>query len=66
MSVTFKPGSGFVRGTPQRLFDLELIGSDGWDYAVTDDGQRFLDMRYAGTVEGSISVIANWTGVLRR
>jgi Tol biopolymer transport system component len=66
MSVAVKPGSGFVQGTPQRLFDLELIGSDGWDYAVTDDGQRFLDMRYAGTVEGSISVIANWTGVLRR
>jgi len=66
MSVTVKPGSGFVQITPHRLFDLEIIGSDGWDYAATDDGQRFLDMRYAGTVEGSISVIANWLGTLRK
>ena len=66
MSVTIKPGAGFVQGAPQRLFDLDLVGSDGWDYAVSDDGQRFLGMRYAGNVEGSISVIANWVGGLHR
>ena len=66
MSVTVKPGDGFVAGAPQRLFDIDLIGSDGWDYAVSDDGQRFLAARYVGTIEGSISVIANWLATLRK
>jgi hypothetical protein len=42
------------------------VGSDGWDYAVSDDGQRFLALRYVGTLEGSISVIANWLATLRK
>jgi Tol biopolymer transport system component len=66
MGVTVKSGSGFVPGQPQRLFDIELIGSDGWDYAVSDDGQRFLATRYVGTAEGSISVVANWPTTLKR
>jgi len=66
MSATVKPGRGFATSTPQRLFDVDLIQSDGWDYAVSDDGQRFLALRYAGKSEASISVIANWPGVLRR
>ena len=66
MSVTVKPGSAFSPGVPARLFDIELIGSDGWDYAVSDDGQEFLAMRYAGTVEGTISVVAGWPATLRK
>jgi hypothetical protein len=66
MSVTTKPGAGFVPSVPRRLFDLEVIGSDGWDYAVSGDGQRFLTMRYGGRGgEGSVSVIANWRAGLR-
>ena len=66
MSVTLKPGSRFDPGVPQRLFDLQVIGSDGWDYAVSDDGQRFLSMRYGGGLDWPISVIANWTATLRK
>ena len=66
MSVAVAPGGRFVPGVPQRLFDIELIGSDGWDYAVSDDGQRFLAARYVGTDEGSISVVANWPATLRK
>ena len=66
MSATVKAGGEFATGAPQKLFDIELIGSDGWDYAVSDDAQRFLALRYAGKTETSISVIANWPGVLRK
>jgi Tol biopolymer transport system component len=67
MSVTIKTGTGFAPSVPQRLFALEVIGSDGWDYAVSADGQRFLAMRYSGTgVAGSVSVIADWPASLRK
>jgi hypothetical protein len=39
---------------------------DGWDYAVSDDGERILAMRYSGTVEGNISVVANWPRAVKR
>jgi Tol biopolymer transport system component len=65
MSVPVKSGRGFVQGAAQRLFDIDLIGSDGWDYAVSDDGQRFLATRYVGNVEGSISVVARWPASLK-
>jgi serine/threonine protein kinase/Tol biopolymer transport system component len=67
MSVTIKSGTGFVPTVAQRLFDLQVIGSDGWDYAVSDDGQRFLAMRYSGLgVNANVSVIADWPATLRR
>jgi eukaryotic-like serine/threonine-protein kinase len=66
MSAPVKPGGGFTTSAPQKLFDLELIQSDGWDYAVSDDGQRFLALRNAGKTEATISVIANWPGILRK
>jgi hypothetical protein len=66
MSATIKRGTEFAPSVPQRLFALDVIGSDGWDYAVSDDGQRFMAMGYSGTgVEGSVSVIANWPATLR-
>ena len=65
MAVEVGGEAAFTRGTPIPLFPVRLprvTAPFGSNYAVSDDGQRFL---VNGVVEGTrsapITVVLNWT-----
>jgi hypothetical protein len=66
MSVPIAHGAALTVGTPQRLFNHEGIQSDGWDFAVSDEGQRVLALRFAAASSDRITILANWAATLRR
>ena len=61
-------------GAPKTLFPLPLTGgiangSNGWNWDVTPDGQRFLfnTAVEAGDANASaVNVVLNWVGLLKR
>lgn len=54
-------------GLPAPLFPLAAIETDGYNYAVSRDGQRFLVMRPAATgPQPRVSVIMNWPASIAR
>jgi hypothetical protein len=79
MSVPIRgDGTTFEAGTPERLFDLEMMTPPHsttipqyHTYAVSPDGQRFLIprlvSRFSGTAStASIEVVLNWATLLER
>ena len=60
-------GPTFDTTKPTALFDVQLTGFPGTDYAVSADGQRFLlNAPYSGPVSTPITVVLNWTAALER
>lgn len=68
MSVSVKTGDKFEAGVPQPLFDVTLARVPrGDDYAVSNDGQRFLFIsRGTEAVTLPITVVLNWNAGLDR
>nr|QIQ10688.1 Protein TolB [uncultured bacterium] len=68
MSVAMPGGNAFAAGAPRPLFsvDVPLAGNPfRSNYAVTKDGQRFLINTRSSAASASISVVTNWTTLLR-
>jgi Tol biopolymer transport system component len=62
MAVDVKTGPTFEHSVPKELFE-----STGFDYAVAPDGQRILGYRPIGVEQpGSLTVVVNWTELLKR
>ena len=69
MSVTVQPGLTTEFGVPAILFQTPIAGPNlGLDhYAVTRDGQRFLILSSTESAASQpITVVLNWTSLLRR
>jgi dipeptidyl aminopeptidase/acylaminoacyl peptidase len=56
----------FEVGSPKPLFDLQAIPTDGFNYAVSTDGQRFLVARPTDSATVPLTVIVNWPALLRK
>jgi hypothetical protein len=68
MSVAIKPGSVIEAGTPAPLFRAPISGVNVYrtDYAVSGDGQRFLDDAVDGSdKDESIALMVNWLAALK-
>jgi serine/threonine protein kinase len=52
---------------PRVVFETDFVDTPGVSYDVTNDGQRLLVVRPAGpaVVQGQISLIVNWPGMLK-
>lgn len=63
MSVDVKPGAAFEAGVPKPLFDVVLARSPrGDDYAISNDGQRFIFISRGIDGEAQpLVVILNWS-----
>ena len=69
MAVEVKAGATFEAGVPRALFETHLPGSplDPVQYSVTADGQRFLiDTLAENAASSSVTVVLNWTALLRK
>jgi hypothetical protein len=69
MSVDARAGSTFEAGVPKLLFRTPLIqqGWNGYRWAVSRDGQRFLVATPAGNAPPAhLVVVTNWTSELRK
>jgi hypothetical protein len=70
MSVPIRFSKDSVEaGSPQPLFDagLPTLVFSRYPYDVSSDGQRFLMLNTArGRSPGSLTLILNWTGLLKR
>ncbi len=70
MSVDVSEKDGdFQAGVPQSLFKATITSAYypfGSDYDVTADGQRFLTSTSIVPTRRPISVILNWTQLLKR
>ena len=72
MSVESTTGATFKAGPPKELFVMPnnspVIGSAVYDWDVTADGSRFLQIVRDTTAEtrDAITVVLNWTEALRR
>jgi hypothetical protein len=66
ISVSLSRGARLSVGVPEALFDLQAIPSDGWNYAVSADGQRILAARATETAPTPITVVVNWPALLNR
>jgi hypothetical protein len=66
MSVPVLRGARFDVGVPEPLFDLQAIPSDGWNYAVSADGQRILAARATDAGATPITVVVNWPSLLNK
>jgi len=66
MSVAIVLGPRVEAGVPKPLFDLSGATTDGWNYAVSADGQRILALRGTETAPTPITVTLNWTALLKK
>jgi Tol biopolymer transport system component len=67
MAVEVKSGASFEAGAQEARFDMRGIRAVGGNYAVTDDGQRFLILTNVEETRASpFSVVINWTAELKR
>jgi Tol biopolymer transport system component len=66
MSVNFKPGAALEPSAPRELFALPNGDSGFTPYDVTSDGQRFLVRTRGEQASRSLTVIVNWTEMLKR
>jgi Tol biopolymer transport system component/tRNA A-37 threonylcarbamoyl transferase component Bud32 len=67
MAVNIKTGAKLDSGIPHVLFDTGISVETTRDqYAVTADGQRFLVLKpLSGAVQQPLTVIVNWTHLLK-
>ena len=69
MAVDVKAGSTFAAGAPRALFRAPVTGVNVYinQYTVSPDGQRFLiDSGQRNTPIAPITVLVNWTALVRR
>jgi Tol biopolymer transport system component len=66
MAVEVQSDGAFEIGTPQALFATPLKNASGWRYDVTPDGQRFLVNRPVDEESSPITLVQNWTALLKR
>jgi hypothetical protein len=67
MSVEIGPGSSFAPGKPKALFDLgQARTTQGSQYDVSADAQRFLFISRMAEVTSSMAVTINWTAELKK
>lgn len=70
MAVDVRPGDPIALGTPRPLFKTGIAASTNGtadQYVVTRDGQRFLMLDPAPSVEPpSLTIITNWTNLLKK
>jgi len=64
-SVPVSRGPRLEFGTPRPMFELRGIATDGFNYAVSADGQRFLVARATDTAPTPITVVVNWPALLK-
>jgi eukaryotic-like serine/threonine-protein kinase len=70
MSVEVTLGGTFKAGVPKVLFQAPIFGGVAatsphrWD--MTADGQRFLINTVGGDVSAPLTLVQNWTGLLRK
>jgi len=66
MAVEVKTRPKLELGVPKMLFELRFPLSDGWQFDVAADGQRFLVNAPEGEQTAPpINVVLNWTALLR-
>jgi hypothetical protein len=66
MAATVDPGSLVKVGPPRKLFDTGLIPDPTVNqYAVTQDGQKFLVLELRKGFVESYSVVLNWPAMLK-
>jgi len=65
MSVPVMRGDRLGVGVAKPLFELQAVPSDGWNYAVSADGQRILVARPTAAATTPITVVVNWTALLK-
>src|SRR5262249_7804745 len=67
MSVATTLQPAFQAAPAKALFDLSPAQTDGWSYAVSKTGDRFLAMhRAVGGAQTSLTVGLNWAEVLKK
>ena len=67
MSVSIGGTQEIDAGVPKPLFEPQAIPSDGWNYAVSAGGQRFLVMRSPDNAPATpITVVLNWAEALKK
>jgi Tol biopolymer transport system component len=66
MSVEVHTDGAFEIGTPQALFVTPFKNASGWRYDVSPDGQRFLVNRPVDEESSPITLVQNWTALLKR
>jgi eukaryotic-like serine/threonine-protein kinase len=68
MAVDIKGENKIEPGIPHMLFDTELaVIWNNNQYEVTSDGQRFLLLKpLSGTIPTPITVVLNWTSLLKK
>jgi len=67
MSVATTLQPAFQAASAKALFDLSPAQTDGWSYAVSKSGDRFLSMhRVVGGAQTSLMVVLNWAEVLTK
>jgi eukaryotic-like serine/threonine-protein kinase len=66
MSVPIALDRGLEVGVPRPLFELNAADSDGWNYGVSADGQRILAIRGTEASPTPLTVVVNWTALLKK
>ena len=67
MAVTVTPGATFQAESPRALFETTLaVPSLRQTYAVRPDGQQFLMSVPVGVASPPMTVVLNWTGLLKK
>jgi hypothetical protein len=67
MAVDLKTtGSTLEPSAPRELFMLPGADNSFSPYEVSPDGQRFLIRSPAGQADRTLTVVVNWTGLLRQ
>lgn len=68
MAVEIKTGSKFESSVPKQLFQGSIkFTGDGWSFAPSKDGQKFLVNAYAANNNSSpLNIVLNWTAELKQ
>jgi Tol biopolymer transport system component len=67
MAARVDTTTGIRIANPVRLFDTEIVLSDGHPYVVSNDGQRFLfGVRQGPPARIGASILTNWLAATRR
>jgi serine/threonine protein kinase len=66
ISVPVALGREIETGAPRPLLELKAADSDGWNYAMSADGQRILVMRSTEAAPTPLTVVVNWTALLKK
>jgi len=65
--VPIEPGSGFVTGRPEKIFDGMFTSGSPLSYGVAGDGKRFLRLlrQQSGSETGGAALVLNWADEMR-